>query len=114
MEPTGSQRPPAVPPPCRESLSGPVTSFRSPSASSTALVSLPSPSALLQGPNRQEIIASGKADLVALARAMLYDPRWGWHAAAELGATVDAPPPYWRAPPHEHKSVFGNTTYGAR
>jgi hypothetical protein len=45
---------------------------------------------------------------------MLYDPRWGWHAAAELGATVDAPPPYWRAPPHEHKSVFGNTTYGAR
>jgi 2,4-dienoyl-CoA reductase-like NADH-dependent reductase (Old Yellow Enzyme family) len=62
----------------------------------------------------EEIIASGKADLVALARAMLYDPRWGWHAAAELGATVDAPPPYWRAPPHEHKSVFGNTTYGAR
>jgi 2,4-dienoyl-CoA reductase-like NADH-dependent reductase (Old Yellow Enzyme family) len=62
----------------------------------------------------EEIIASGRADLVALARAMLYDPRWGWHAAAELGATVDAPPPYWRAPPHEHKSVFGNTTYGAR
>jgi 2,4-dienoyl-CoA reductase-like NADH-dependent reductase (Old Yellow Enzyme family) len=62
----------------------------------------------------EEIIASGKADLVALARAMLYDPRWGWHAAAELGATVDAPPSYWRAPPHEYKSVFGNTAYGAR
>jgi NADPH2 dehydrogenase len=31
-----------------------------------------------------------------------------------LGATVDAPPPYWRAPPHEHKSVFGSTTYEAR
>ncbi len=30
----------------------------------------------------EEIIASGKADLVAIARAMLYDPRWPWHAAA--------------------------------
>ena len=33
----------------------------------------------------EEIVASGKADMVALARGMLYDPRWGWHAAAELG-----------------------------
>ena len=32
----------------------------------------------------EDIVASGKADMVALARAMLYDPRWGWHAAAEL------------------------------
>jgi 2,4-dienoyl-CoA reductase-like NADH-dependent reductase (Old Yellow Enzyme family) len=63
----------------------------------------------------EEIISSGKADLVALARAMLYDPRWGWHAAAELGATIEAPPPsYWRAPPHEHKDLFGHTAFGAR
>src|SRR6202140_872092 len=60
----------------------------------------------------EEIIASGKADLAALARARPHDPRWGWHAAAELSATVDAPPSYWRAPPHEHKSLFGKTTYG--
>jgi tRNA-dihydrouridine synthase len=33
----------------------------------------------------EEIVASGKADMIALARGMLYDPRWGWHAAAELG-----------------------------
>ena len=33
-------------------------------------------------------MASGKADMVALARGMLYDPRWGWHAAAELGGHV--------------------------
>ena len=33
----------------------------------------------------EEIVASGKADMVALARGMLYDPRWGWHAAAALG-----------------------------
>jgi 2,4-dienoyl-CoA reductase-like NADH-dependent reductase (Old Yellow Enzyme family) len=69
---------------------------------------------ITQAQQAEEIITSGKADLVALARAMLYDPRWGWHAAVELGAVVDAPPPYWRAPPHEHKGVFGNTTYGGR
>src|SRR6202048_2663657 len=40
----------------------------------------------------EEIVASGKADMVALARGMLYDPRWGWHAAAGLGGQVDAPP----------------------
>jgi 2,4-dienoyl-CoA reductase-like NADH-dependent reductase (Old Yellow Enzyme family) len=62
----------------------------------------------------EEIVASGKADMVALARGMLYDPRWGWHAAAELGGHVDAPPPYWRAPPHEQKDLFGTTTFGAR
>ncbi|HJV62042.1 MAG TPA: hypothetical protein VJ743_13925, partial [Albitalea sp.] len=52
------------------------------------------------------IVASGKADLVALARAMLYDPRWPWHAAAELGAQVEAPPQYLRAQPRELKQLF--------
>jgi NADPH2 dehydrogenase len=52
--------------------------------------------------------------MVALARGMLYDPRWGWHAAAELGGHVTAPPPYWRAPPHEQKELFGSTSFGAR
>jgi 2,4-dienoyl-CoA reductase-like NADH-dependent reductase (Old Yellow Enzyme family) len=61
-----------------------------------------------------EIIRSGKADLVAIARAMLYDPRWPWHAAAELNAKVDAPPQYWRAPPSQHKDIFNNMTFGAR
>jgi NADPH2 dehydrogenase len=62
----------------------------------------------------EEIVASGKADMVALARGMLYDPRWGWHAAAELGGHVTAPPPYWRAQPHEHKDLFGAISFGAR
>jgi 2,4-dienoyl-CoA reductase-like NADH-dependent reductase (Old Yellow Enzyme family) len=62
----------------------------------------------------EDIVASGKADLVALARAMLYDPRWGWHAAAQVGATVEAPPPYWRAPPHGHSGLFGNVVSGLR
>jgi 2,4-dienoyl-CoA reductase-like NADH-dependent reductase (Old Yellow Enzyme family) len=54
----------------------------------------------------EEIIASGKADMVALARGMLFDPRWPWHAAAKLGAQVEAPPQYWRAQPHGHKDLF--------
>jgi 2,4-dienoyl-CoA reductase-like NADH-dependent reductase (Old Yellow Enzyme family) len=62
----------------------------------------------------EAIIAEGKADFVALARGMLYDPRWPWHAAAELGGTVFAPPQYWRAPPQEHKSLFGDAHSGLR
>jgi len=62
----------------------------------------------------EEIVASGKADMVALARGMLYDPRWGWHAAAELGGQVDVPPQYWRSQPSTQKALFGATTFGAR
>jgi len=69
---------------------------------------------ITQARQAEKIAASGKADLVALARGMLYDPRWGWHAAAELGGHVAAPPPYWRAPPHEQKELFGATSFGVR
>ena len=62
----------------------------------------------------EEIVASGKADMIALARAMLYDPRWAWHAAAELGGQVEAPPQYWRSQPSTHKALFGATSFGAR
>lgn len=55
------------------------------------------------------IVESGEADLVALARGMLYDPRWPWHAAAELGATVEAPPPYWRSQPQGQSDLFGTS-----
>jgi 2,4-dienoyl-CoA reductase-like NADH-dependent reductase (Old Yellow Enzyme family) len=62
----------------------------------------------------EEIVASGQADLVALARGMLYNPRWPWHAAAELGAEVAAPHQYWRSQPSQHKALFGATRFGAR
>ena len=62
----------------------------------------------------EDILASGKADMVALARAMLYDPRWGWHAAAELGGQVEAPPQYWRSQPSTQKALFGKTNFGTR
>ncbi len=47
----------------------------------------------------EAIVASGDADLVALARGMLLDPRWPWHAAAHLGAAVAVPPQYLRSLP---------------
>ena len=56
----------------------------------------------------EQIVASGQADLIALARAMLFNPRWPWHAAAALGAQVDAPPQYWRSQPREFKNLFGS------
>ena len=52
--------------------------------------------------------------MVALARGMLYDPRWGWHAAAELGGEVAAPPQYWRSQPSTQKALFGKTSFGTR
>nr|HET7859830.1 oxidoreductase [Caldimonas sp.] len=62
----------------------------------------------------EAIVASGQADAVSLARAMLYDPRWPWHAAARLGARVVAPHQYWRSQPREHKDLFENASFGAR
>jgi 2,4-dienoyl-CoA reductase-like NADH-dependent reductase (Old Yellow Enzyme family) len=47
----------------------------------------------------EKIIALGQADFVALARGMLYNPRWAWHAAAALGAEAAYPPQYARAKP---------------
>jgi len=44
-----------------------------------------------------EIIRSGQADLVLLARAFLRDPYWPLHAARELGLKVAPPVQYGRA-----------------
>ena len=62
----------------------------------------------------ESIVAEGRADLVALARGMLYDPRWPWHAAARLGAQVVAPRQYWRCQPASHKGLFGTIRVGQR
>ena len=54
----------------------------------------------------ESIIANGDADAVAIARAALYDPRWPWHAAATLGATIAVPPQYERSEPREHRGLY--------
>ena len=70
---------------------------------------------LITEPEQAEaIIANGEADAVSLARAMLYDPRWPWHAAARLGAQVTAPKQYWRAPPREFAGLFEGAGFGQR
>ncbi|WP_431312397.1 NADH:flavin oxidoreductase/NADH oxidase [Sphingomonas natans] len=54
----------------------------------------------------EAIVATGDADLVALARTILYDPRWPWHAAAHLGARVEAAPQYLRCQPSRFRDLF--------
>lgn len=54
----------------------------------------------------EAIVANGDADLVALARTILYDARWPWHAAAALGATIRVPNQYLRSQPHQFKHLF--------
>lgn len=70
---------------------------------------------LINEPHEAEaILAEGRADLVAMGRAFLYNPHWAWTAAADLGATIKAPPQYWRAFPRHAKNLFGETHFGAR
>lgn len=45
----------------------------------------------------EQIIATGEADCVFLAREMLRDPYWPLHAAKMLGVEIDWPPQYQRA-----------------
>jgi NADPH2 dehydrogenase len=47
----------------------------------------------------ETILKTGQADLVALARSVLFDPRWPWHAAVALGEDAAFPPQYQRAHP---------------
>ena len=54
----------------------------------------------------EAIIGTGDADFVALARGMLYDPRWPWHAAAHLGGHVRAPEQYLRSQPRQYRALF--------
>jgi NADPH2 dehydrogenase len=49
----------------------------------------------------EDIVAGGRADMVALARGLLDDPRWVWHAAERFGVKLDYPPQYRRAHPDQ-------------
>jgi 2,4-dienoyl-CoA reductase-like NADH-dependent reductase (Old Yellow Enzyme family) len=54
----------------------------------------------------EAIVRDGDADLVALARGFLWNPRWLWHAAAQLGGQVTPPAQYERAPPRGAAQAF--------
>lgn len=61
---------------------------------------------ITEAAHAEAIIVSGQADMVALARGILYDPHWPWHAAAQLGATVQVPPQYLRSQPAAYKALL--------
>ena len=52
--------------------------------------------------------------MIALARGLLYEPRWPWRAAFELGEDVFYPEPYKRANPHLWPEAFSNKTGDGR
>ena len=54
----------------------------------------------------EAIVAAGRADLVALARGMMFDPRWAWHAAVALGADTPYAEQYARCHPSGRPQVF--------
>ncbi len=47
----------------------------------------------------EEIIASDTADMIAIGRAIMDNPRWPWHAATALGERIETPKPYARSAP---------------
>ena len=55
---------------------------------------------MIEQPEQAEaILAAGDADLVALAREMLYDPYWARHAAHVLGDPMEYPRQHERGDP---------------
>ena len=62
----------------------------------------------------EDILQNGDADLIALARAFLYKPRWAWEAAAALGGAVPSNERYWRCLPREAQAIFGDVKVGQR
>ncbi|MGB0723407.1 MAG: NADH:flavin oxidoreductase/NADH oxidase [Gammaproteobacteria bacterium] len=66
----------------------------------------------------EDILQAGQADLIAMARGLLYDPRWAWHAAEQLapdtGGLVAYPDQYLRCRPWVRNDVFGEKGSGMR
>ena len=70
---------------------------------------------LVTEPDQAEAaLTQGQVDLIALARGVLFNPRWGWSAAAALGGQVQASPQYQRALPANARGIFGDFRFGMR
>lgn len=54
---------------------------------------------ILDGPQAEAILAEERADIVAVGRGFLDDPKWAYHAAAELGYEMPYPTQYSKAQP---------------
>ncbi len=62
----------------------------------------------------EDILQAGQADIVALARAFIADPRWPWRAAAALGGQLDGLPQYYRCLPAGSPRIFGDVLTAQR
>ena len=54
----------------------------------------------------EDILQKNQADAIGLARAILYEPRWPWHAAAALGEQIEIAPQHLPCQPPIVKSLF--------
>ncbi len=61
---------------------------------------------ITESQHAEAILAAGQADLIALARGMLFNPRWPWHAAVEMQEEVFYPKQYERAHPDMRSGDF--------
>jgi len=52
-----------------------------------------------QATQAESILRSGQADMIALGRGMLFNPRWAWHAAESLRSEANFAPQYARSHP---------------
>ena len=62
----------------------------------------------------EDILQAGSADIIALARALIVEPRWPWRAAAELGGRLEGMPPYYRCLPPGSPRIFGDVISAQR
>ncbi len=69
---------------------------------------------ITQAQQAEAILQRGDADLIAFARAFLFNPRWAWQAATEMGGVVQASEQYWRCLPREAQAIFGNIKIAQR
>lgn len=61
---------------------------------------------ITEAQHAEDILSGGQADLIALARGMLFNPRWPWHAAVHFKEEVFYPRQYERAHPEMRKGDF--------
>ena len=69
---------------------------------------------ITEATHAEAILVNQEADLIALARSFLYNPRWAWAAAAQLQGSVQATPAYWRCMPREAQHIFNTAKVGMR
>ncbi len=61
-----------------------------------------------------QAVADSMVDVVAVARAVLFNPRWLWEVAAQLDGRLKASPQFIRSLPARARHIFGDKPIGQR